>query len=145
VKCLRNGLGKRLSERPPTPGRPEPVVSGRPAVAGEKNRASTTHPEVLGCILPTVGNPKRKFRLNGEVSEKWRREEAAPGAPPTPDGQNWRFRGGQGQPEKNLASTAHPEAARCILPTCPGTQNGNPGELHVASDKEAHAPKPLPI
>jgi len=39
-----------------------------------------------------------------------------PGAPPTPDGQNWWFRGGQRQPRrKNRVSTAHPEVVGCIL------------------------------
>jgi len=36
VGCLRNGLGKRLSGCAPYPGRPEPVVSGRPEAAGKK-------------------------------------------------------------------------------------------------------------
>ena len=45
VKCLRNGIGKRLSGCAPYRGRPEQVVSGRPAAPGEINRGAPVHPE----------------------------------------------------------------------------------------------------
>jgi hypothetical protein len=63
MTCLRNGIGKRLSicAHPSRTGRN--VISGRSRVAGEKNRASTAHPEAVGCTRPTVGNLKWRYWL----------------------------------------------------------------------------------
>jgi len=57
VKCLRNGVGKRVSGCAPHPGRPELVVSGRPSAAGRKNRVATAHFRAGGCILQPTGKP----------------------------------------------------------------------------------------
>jgi hypothetical protein len=57
-----------------------------------------------GELFPRVGFIVTSLNLpsEGDVSEKWHRE-SCPGAPTTPDGQNWRFRGSLRQPrgEKN--------------------------------------------
>jgi hypothetical protein len=42
---------------PPHPGRPELVVSGRPAAAGRKNWVATAHLRAGGCILQPTGKP----------------------------------------------------------------------------------------
>jgi hypothetical protein len=59
-RCVRNGLGKRLSRWVP-PRRPaELAVKG---CRGGKNRPPTVHPEAVWCILQSAGNPKWKSRL----------------------------------------------------------------------------------
>lgn len=67
VKSLRNGLGKRLSRCAPLPRLARTGCSASQGQPGQKNRASTAHPEAVGCILQSTGKPKRKSRLSWSV------------------------------------------------------------------------------
>jgi len=66
VKCLRNGvvIVKRLSG---CAHQPELVVSGRPAAAGEENRASTVHPEGGRVYTPIDREAKTEIPVKTTV------------------------------------------------------------------------------
>ena len=76
-----------------------------------------------GGVVKSGGSREsvRKEAPDGEVSEKWPREEPVRVRPPTPAGQNWWFWGGSGSQGESRLSTVHPEAVGCIL-----QPSGNP-------------------
>jgi len=61
VRCLRNGLGKRLSGRAPYPGRPELVISERPEAAGAKKPGFNCSPSGAPVYTPTVREPETEI------------------------------------------------------------------------------------